>query len=131
MMLKTIQGLPDLYPPIRTRSGKLIPTTELAFEPTDDGLVVIIKTIFPPARRRRSQLVVTERGGEIHVAPRTPEAMEDAHTFATAVRARLGGQNASRTMKPLRTEKRGSLCYLVVAPAGGAKVSAEPTKGAS
>jgi hypothetical protein len=99
------QGLADLYPPLRTRSGVTITTHETLQEVTPEGLSVTVKTLFPPSARARTQLVVTDAEGGLHIRPANAEATTDAQRFAELLRERWKRLEPDTLLAPLRMER--------------------------
>jgi hypothetical protein len=106
------QGLADIYPPLRTRSQVKITTHETLVERTPDGLVVTIKTLFPPSARARRQVVVTDVEGGLHVRPLDAEATTDAQRFAELLRERWRAQEPETLLAPLRMARDGEGRYV-------------------
>lgn len=116
MNLQDVARLQDLYPLLRTRSGVQIKTTEPVFELTPTGLVITVKTIFPPSQRRRTVLLVVANGGELHARPMLPHGMADAQRFAQLLRQRWMRDHPGQVLAPLRLIKN-ERCWWVVGPA--------------
>jgi hypothetical protein len=132
MNLQDVSGLKDLYPPLRTRSKVVIKTTEPVYELKPEGLLVTVKTLFPPSQRRRVDLLVTANAGDLHVRPLTPSGMADAQRFAQLLRDRCSGPG--QPPAPLRLFKDAEArCTFVIgqAPSAPAAASASPTSKAS
>jgi len=108
MNLQQVQAaLADLYPPLRTRSGHVIVTTQPSGKLDRDTLAVTVKTVFPPSNRRRTELAVTEWGGGLRVRPLAPPGISDAQRLAHLLCERSGSPG------PLRLVKDEAGCSIV------------------
>jgi hypothetical protein len=102
------QDLSELYPLLRTRSGRKITTMEAAAERKPEGLVVTVKVLFPPSSRRRLELLVTEESGELEVRSVDPVDTAAAQRFAELLRERWkqgGAHGEAQPVAPLRLVK--------------------------
>jgi hypothetical protein len=100
------RGVADLYPPLITRSGREIITTEATLGDVGaEGLPVTIKVLFPPSDLRRTELIVREEDGELRVSPVEPTRMVDAQRFAQMLLERGHRDDPHTQWAPLRTVK--------------------------
>lgn len=112
------ESLPTLYPLLRTRSGQQIITHSAEGAVKPDGLVVTVKTLFPPSERRRTELVVTDVAGGVSIRAIEASARADGQRFAELVRNRweAAATEAAATLPgPLRCVKdsEGRVCFTV------------------
>jgi len=121
-------GLPKLYPPLRTRSGQEITTEQASAVERDGGLAVTVKVLFPPSELRRTELLVRPGGdGDgIDVIPLEPPATSDALRFAELVRERWQREQPDVVLGPLCLLKDADgRCHFRLEPAAPA-TTAEP-----
>jgi hypothetical protein len=129
MNLQQVKAQKDLYPQLRTRSGQKITTHEMECTAEKNGtLSVVVKTVFPPSARRRSNLVVSPVAGGIEVRPVEPDALSDAQRFAELVRERWQTVLPTRSVGPVRLVKdeKGCAIHLTEAPAASTTDAAPP-----